>query len=118
MTTLKSDFDSYLSNENALKSERKKTFNFMKSMKRSKHDFKVAFKEFYYTLVELQHYQQLNTTAFRKIMKKHDKVGFSLQNKISLLLFFFLLSDPSVYRWNEMASNESSGSRFCDLERC
>lgn len=35
---------------------------------------KLAFSEFYLSLVLLQNYQQLNATGFRKILKKHDKV--------------------------------------------
>lgn len=35
---------------------------------------KLAFSEFYLSLVLLQNYQQLNGTGFRKILKKHDKL--------------------------------------------
>ncbi|VDN07786.1 unnamed protein product [Thelazia callipaeda] len=35
---------------------------------------KLAFSEFYLSLVLLQNYQQLNATGFRKILKKHDKL--------------------------------------------
>uniref|UniRef100_A0AC35TPQ4 SPX domain-containing protein n=1 Tax=Rhabditophanes sp. KR3021 TaxID=114890 RepID=A0AC35TPQ4_9BILA len=35
---------------------------------------KLAFSEFYLSLVLLQNYQQLNSTGFRKILKKHDKL--------------------------------------------
>lgn len=35
---------------------------------------KVAFSEFYLSLVLLQNYQTLNYSGFRKILKKHDKV--------------------------------------------
>lgn len=38
------------------------------------HDMKLAFSEFYLSLVLLQNYQNLNFTGFRKIMKKHDKL--------------------------------------------
>lgn len=37
-------------------------------------DLKLAFSEFYLSLVLLQNYQTLNFTGFRKIMKKHDKL--------------------------------------------
>lgn len=37
-------------------------------------DLKLAFSEFYLSLILLQNYQNLNYTAFRKIMKKHDKL--------------------------------------------
>jgi len=33
-----------------------------------------AFAEFYLSLILLQNYQQLNSTGFRKILKKHDKL--------------------------------------------
>ena len=45
----------------------------MISRKKGK-DFKLAFSEFYLSLVLLQNYQQLNFTGFRKILKKHDKL--------------------------------------------
>lgn len=37
-------------------------------------DLKLAFSEFYLSLVLLQNYQNLNYQGFRKIMKKHDKL--------------------------------------------
>lgn len=37
-------------------------------------DLKLAFSEFYLSLILLQNYQNLNYTGFRKILKKHDKV--------------------------------------------
>ncbi|KAK3928394.1 Xenotropic and polytropic retrovirus receptor 1 [Frankliniella fusca] len=37
-------------------------------------DLKLAFSEFYLSLVLLQNYQNLNYTGFRKILKKHDKL--------------------------------------------
>lgn len=37
-------------------------------------ELKLAFSEFYLSLVLLQNYQNLNFTGFRKILKKHDKV--------------------------------------------
>lgn len=39
------------------------------------HDLKLAFSEFYLSLILLQNYQNLNFTGFRKILKKHDKVS-------------------------------------------
>lgn len=38
------------------------------------HDLKLAFSEFYLSLILLQNYQNLNFQGFRKIMKKHDKL--------------------------------------------
>ncbi|CAG9771016.1 unnamed protein product [Ceutorhynchus assimilis] len=37
-------------------------------------DLKLAFSEFYLSLILLQNYQTLNHTGFRKILKKHDKL--------------------------------------------
>lgn len=37
------------------------------------HDLKLAFSEFYLSLILLQNYQTLNFTGFRKILKKFDK---------------------------------------------
>ncbi|XP_048457909.1 xenotropic and polytropic retrovirus receptor 1 homolog [Rhincodon typus] len=37
-------------------------------------DLKLAFSEFYLSLILLQNYQNLNFTGFRKILKKHDKM--------------------------------------------
>lgn len=42
--------------------------------KKKLHDLKLAFSEFYLSLVLLQNYQRLNFTGFRKIFKKHDKL--------------------------------------------
>lgn len=44
-------------------------------IKKSIHDIKLAFSEFYLSLILLQNYQTLNFTGFRKILKKHDKVS-------------------------------------------
>jgi xenotropic and polytropic retrovirus receptor 1 len=41
---------------------------------RKEHDLKLAFSEFYLSLILLQNYQTLNYTGFRKILKKHDKI--------------------------------------------
>jgi len=46
-----------------------------KKMQRTKvTDLKLAFSEFYLSLILLQKYQNLNFTGFRKILKKHDKM--------------------------------------------
>ena len=44
---------------------------------RKHHDLKLAFSEFYLSLILLQNYQTLNFTGFRKILKKYDKVKCS-----------------------------------------
>jgi hypothetical protein len=41
---------------------------------RKVYDLKLAFSEFYLSLILLQNYQNLNFTGFKKILKKHDKV--------------------------------------------
>ena len=41
------------------------------------HDLKLAYSEFYLSLILIQNYQNLNFTGFRKILKKHDKVSGS-----------------------------------------
>ena len=53
---------------------REKTRDRQTNMK-NMHDIKLAFSEFYLSLILLQNYQTLNFTGFRKILKKHDKVG-------------------------------------------
>ncbi|CAB3402428.1 unnamed protein product [Caenorhabditis bovis] len=45
-----------------------------KEATRSEQQLKLAFSEFYLSLVLIQNYQQLNATGFRKILKKHDKL--------------------------------------------
>lgn len=49
------------------------TANTRKTIKKIS-DLKLAFSEFYLSLVLLQNYQELNFTGFRKILKKHDKL--------------------------------------------
>ena len=41
---------------------------------RKLHELKLAFSEFYLSLIILQNYQTLNSTGFKKILKKHDKI--------------------------------------------
>lgn len=51
------------------------TLSTFSSIDRKKlNDLKLAFSEFYLSLVLLQNYQRLNFTGFRKILKKHDKL--------------------------------------------
>lgn len=45
-----------------------------KVVRKSMYDIKLAFSEFYLSLILLQNYQTLNFTGFRKILKKHDKL--------------------------------------------
>ncbi|XP_054906591.1 xenotropic and polytropic retrovirus receptor 1a [Poeciliopsis prolifica] len=57
---------------------KRKTLFHLTQEERSKHhnimDLKLAFSEFYLSLILLQNYQNLNFTGFRKILKKHDKI--------------------------------------------
>ncbi|KAF2362678.1 SPX domain [Trinorchestia longiramus] len=56
---------------------RKKAFDFIPRINvpaRKMQDLKLAFSEFYLSLILLQNYQNLNFTGFRKILKKHDKL--------------------------------------------
>lgn len=67
-----------------LQSELKSRFDTMKPKsggdskkavpRRKLQELKLAFSEFYLSLILLQNYQNLNYTGFRKILKKHDKV--------------------------------------------
>jgi len=45
-----------------------------KTRHRTMKELKLAFTEYYLSLVLIQNYQELNFTGFRKILKKHDKV--------------------------------------------
>ncbi|XP_029355931.1 xenotropic and polytropic retrovirus receptor 1a isoform X3 [Echeneis naucrates] len=57
---------------------KRKTMFHLSQEERCKHhnikDLKLAFSEFYLSLILLQNYQNLNFTGFRKILKKHDKI--------------------------------------------
>uniref|UniRef100_T1JMQ6 Xenotropic and polytropic retrovirus receptor 1 n=1 Tax=Strigamia maritima TaxID=126957 RepID=T1JMQ6_STRMM len=61
---------------------------------RKLHDLKLAFSEFYLSLILLQNYQNLNYTGFRKILKKHDKLmqtdrGLKLREEsVDLAIFY------------------------------
>ncbi|XP_065560578.1 solute carrier family 53 member 1-like [Artemia franciscana] len=49
-------------------------FGSLKRPKRKTKDLKLAYSEFYLSLILLKNYQALNFTGFRKILKKHDKI--------------------------------------------
>lgn len=57
-----------------------------KKIFRKAYDLKLAYSEFYLSLILLQNYQNLNFTGFKKILKKHDKVF-----ETSINLVFFIL---------------------------
>lgn len=66
-----------ISLENVQKTQKSKPNQFLakKSLPyRKTQEFKLAFSEFYLSLILLQNYQSLNHTGFRKILKKHDKL--------------------------------------------
>ena len=49
----------------------------LRSTRNKHHSLKLAMTEFYYNLVLLQNFQQLNHTGFRKVLKKQDKLARS-----------------------------------------
>jgi SPX domain protein involved in polyphosphate accumulation len=54
------------------------------------HEIKLAFSEFYLSLILLQNYQTLNFTGFRKILKKHDKVRADISEACSVSLVYLV----------------------------
>nr|VZH94614.1 unnamed protein product [Spirometra erinaceieuropaei] len=61
----------------------------------SLHNLKLAYSEYYLSLVLLQKYQTLNGTGFRKILKKHDKLfqrvnGLQWYNQVVLAAPFYV----------------------------
>lgn len=61
-------------------------------------EYKLAFSEFYLSLILLQNYQNLNHTGFRKILKKHDKllrvdIGGKWQKEKVEASYFFVNRD-------------------------
>lgn len=61
-------------NENAQKITKKNASQKTQIPQRKIQELKLAFSEFYLSLILLQNYQNLNYTGFRKILKKHDKL--------------------------------------------
>jgi len=55
-------------------------------------ELKLAFSEFYLSLILLQNYQTLNHTGFRKILKKHDKVSYCINDVIVFVIFGLLVT--------------------------
>ena len=56
----------------------------LRSTKHKHTSLKRAVSEYYYSLILLQNFQQLNRTGFRKVLKKHDKLA---QSKRGLTFF-------------------------------
>jgi len=72
-----------------------------KVQRRKVMDLKLAFSEFYLSLILLQNYQNLNFTGFRKILKKHDK----------------LLRNDAGARWREESVESSHFHTNKDIDR-
>lgn len=75
-TTLKSDLQAS-KDQHGDGLRNRKGFSFLPKLNvpaRKMQDLKLAFSEFYLSLILLQNYQNLNFTGFRKILKKHDKL--------------------------------------------
>jgi len=53
-------------------------------------ELKLAFSEFYLSLI--LNYQTLNHTGFRKILKKHDKVSYCINDVIVFVIFRLLVT--------------------------
>ena len=53
----------------------------LRSTHKKHQSLKLAVSEFYYSLVLLQNFQQLNHTGFRKVLKKQDKMARSERGK-------------------------------------
>lgn len=75
-STLKSEMDILSSTATKMKDYGKKASdpNRLNVPQRKVQELKLAFSEFYLSLILLQNYQNLNYTGFKKILKKHDKV--------------------------------------------
>ena len=58
---------------------------------KSSREVKLAFSEFYLSLVLLQNYQTLNFQAFRKIAKKHDKVTVSFATEAIIIIVIVIV---------------------------
>uniref|UniRef100_A0A3Q2DIJ6 Xenotropic and polytropic retrovirus receptor 1 homolog n=1 Tax=Cyprinodon variegatus TaxID=28743 RepID=A0A3Q2DIJ6_CYPVA len=75
---LQSSLDAQRENSAPPSLRKRKTMFHLSQEERCKHhnikDLKLAFSEFYLSLILLQNYQNLNFTGFRKILKKHDKI--------------------------------------------
>ncbi|XP_058829753.1 solute carrier family 53 member 1 isoform X1 [Topomyia yanbarensis] len=78
---LRSELSETLELEENTKKKKDKIHRVKKNLLRKKNvsvrkiqELKLAFSEFYLSLILLQNYQNLNFTGFRKILKKHDKL--------------------------------------------
>ncbi|XP_065090148.1 solute carrier family 53 member 1 [Ochlerotatus camptorhynchus] len=78
---LRSELSETLELEESTKKKKDNLHRVKKNLLRKKNvsvrkiqELKLAFSEFYLSLILLQNYQTLNFTGFRKILKKHDKL--------------------------------------------
>ncbi|XP_038063830.1 xenotropic and polytropic retrovirus receptor 1 homolog [Patiria miniata] len=86
-----------------------------KSDRRKVSDLKLAFSEFYLSLILLQNYQKLNFTGFRKILKKYDKMMKSTRGAE----FRVAKVEPAPFYTNKHVDNlilETETSYINDLE--
>lgn len=88
-------------------------------------EFKLAFSEFYLSLILLQNYQNLNHTGFRKILKKHDKLlrvdigGKWQKDKVEASYFFVNRDIDKIIHETEttVTSELESGDRQKAMKR-
>lgn len=73
----------------------------LRSTRNKHHSLKLAISEFYYSLVLLQNFQQLNHTGFRKVLKKQDKLARSTRGKA-----FFKNKVCPAYFWKTDKLND------------
>lgn len=90
-STLKNELDLLSSTAIKMKDYGKKSdSNKLNLPQRKVQELKLAFSEFYLSLILLQNYQNLNYTGFKKILKKHDKVCIFI-NYILASFFKFII---------------------------
>lgn len=88
-STLKNELDMLSSAAIKIKDYGKKAdSNRLNLPARKVQELKLAFSEFYLSLILLQNYQNLNYTGFKKILKKHDKVCMLIIVDIYLITFY------------------------------
>lgn len=73
----------------------------LRSTRNKHHSLKMATSEFYYSLILLQNFQQLNYTGFRKVLKKQDKLARSEMGKV-----FFKNKVCQAYFWKTDSLND------------
>ncbi|KAK5977380.1 hypothetical protein GCK32_014551 [Trichostrongylus colubriformis] len=102
-----------------------------KETAKTSQQLKLAFSEFYLSLVLVQNFQQLNATGFRKILKKHDKLtgnerGLDWRiNKVEKSSFFLnreietLINNVETSVINELeGGNRQAGMKRLKVLQC